>query len=40
MIKDKLKVLTNKINEDFKTTVLGTPEEYGLALAKKSLKKK
>ena len=40
MIKDKLKVLTNKTNEDFKTTVLGTPEEYGLALAKKSLKKK
>ena len=40
MIKDKLKVLTNKFNKDFETTVLGTPEEYGLALAKKSFKKK
>lgn len=40
MIKDKLEVLTNPINKDFKTVVLGTPREYELALAKKSLNKK
>jgi dTDP-glucose pyrophosphorylase len=39
MIKDKLKVLTNQIKKNFKTTVLGTPEEYGLELTKFTLKK-
>jgi len=39
MIKYKLKVLTNQNNKDFKTTVLGTPDEYGLA-NKKALKRK
>ena len=39
MIKDKLKVLTNQINKNFKTIVLGTPEEYWLELKKSTLKK-
>jgi hypothetical protein len=39
MIKDKLKVLTNQIKKNFKTTVLGTPEDYGLELTKFTLKK-
>jgi hypothetical protein len=40
MIKNNKFVGLNELNNEYETVVLGSPQEYGLELAKKSLKLK
>jgi hypothetical protein len=38
MLKDDRFIIVNQLNQICETIVLGSPQEYGLELAKKSLK--